>query len=227
METAVSARPESTADGGRSNGVRPSLSSATSFPCCRTVCRRRSPRDFTAPTRAANISWSPERTLAPPATGVSHAGSDVLLLPLGRNGGACSSRAARRVFTAGRSVCVLTDLSSRLEEEYATARKMSSRLNLDFLADSHQDDWPTEHAVREPWRRRPDTDATYRPMKTAALDDVPGPAALVASTAHDAALRRPSPAGTAPRTPRHRRRSRRHRGARGEWFRRIRSGPAG
>lgn len=54
--------------------------------------------------------------------------------------------AARRDLTAGRPVCVLTDLTSRLEEEYCTPQKMSSRSSLDFLIAWHQDDWSAEQA---------------------------------------------------------------------------------
>ncbi|TDB94790.1 hypothetical protein E1091_10705 [Micromonospora fluostatini] len=54
--------------------------------------------------------------------------------------------ATRRDLTAGRPVCVVTDLSSQLEEEYATPQKMSSPNNLDFLSAGHQDDRPAEQA---------------------------------------------------------------------------------
>lgn len=114
--------------------------------------------------------------------------------------------AARRDLTARRPVYVLTDLSSRLEEEYCTPQKMSSRSSLDFLAAGHQDDWSAEQA----WARAMATTTRRRCRLPAdehrrTVEDEPGPAALVALTAHDAALRRPSPAGTAPRIPRHRR----------------------
>ena len=138
METAVSAEPGMTAAGGRSNGVRPSLSSATSYPCGRTVRRRRSPRDFMAPTHAANISWSPEQALAPPACPIAHHA-------LGLTCSYCRSRRNEFRFSPsvvtsrpGGPVCVLTDLLSRLEEDYSTLQRMSSRSDPDFLVDRRQ-----------------------------------------------------------------------------------------
>jgi hypothetical protein len=63
----------------------------------------------------------------------------MLLLPFWRN----ESRflPSRRDLTAGRPVCVLTDLLSRLEEEYSTPPRMSSRSSLDSLVGRRQGHW--------------------------------------------------------------------------------------
>ena len=85
-------------------------------------------------TRAANISWSPEKPWPH-----LHAPSRITS---GLTCSYCRSRsgerfpllAARRDLTAGRPRLRLADLLSRLEEEYPTPPRMSSRFDLDFLA---------------------------------------------------------------------------------------------
>lgn len=156
METAVSARPDMTANGGRSNGVRPSLSSAYTFPLLSYGPPAPEPTRLHSPDTCSEHQPEPCKNLGPTCTPACVTPELTCSYCLSR--GTVKHvplLSARRVLTAGRPVCVLTDLSSRLEEEYAVPQKMSSLSNLGFLVAGHQDDRPAEQAGRAPWRHDP------------------------------------------------------------------------
>ncbi len=131
-----------TAAGGRSNGVRPSLSSA-SLTLRSYGPPAPEPTRLHGPDTCGGHQLEPRREPWPHLhPGVRSAGADVLLLPTASREGTVKLvplLAARRDLTAGRPVCVLTDLSPRLEEQYATLPKMSRLRSLDFLSAGHQE----------------------------------------------------------------------------------------